>query len=84
MKRIVEADIEVLYGKERKGDIKNSYFNIFKANKILGWTPKYTLEEGISKTLNYYFNVISNNNMEKVSVYRKRDLTLNLQIFDII
>lgn len=54
MKEILEIDIKVKYEKERKGDIKNSFFNINKAKEKLGWTPQYRLEEGLNKTIKYY------------------------------
>ena len=54
IKNIMDIDIKVKYGKERKGDIKNSFFNINKAKEKLGWTPQYRLKEGLIKTIKYY------------------------------
>lgn len=54
MKKIMEIDVKVKYGKERKGDVKNSFFNINKAKKKLGWTPQYRLEEGLKESIKYY------------------------------
>jgi len=36
---------------ERKGDILRSYFQNQKAKKILGWTPKYSIEEGLQEMI---------------------------------
>lgn len=38
------------YGPERSGDIKHSYADISKAEKILGYAPETSLEEGLHKT----------------------------------
>ena len=43
-------DLPIEYGPPRKGDIKRSCANIEKARKILGFTPKINLEDGL-KTL---------------------------------
>ncbi len=42
-----------LYKDTRKGDIKHSLADITKAGKILGYEPKYSLEIGIRKTIEY-------------------------------
>ena len=36
------------------GDIKKTFSNINKAKKLIGWKPKTTLEEGISKFVKWY------------------------------
>ena len=54
IKKIMDIDIKAEYGKEQKGDIKNSFFNINKAKEKLGWTPQYRLKEGLIKTIKYY------------------------------
>lgn len=40
----------------RKGDLRHSCLNITKAKEILGWQPKYSLEEGIKLTYQYFKN----------------------------
>lgn len=43
----------------RLGEIKSQYVSWRKANKLLGWTPKATLSDGLAKTIKwykYYFN----------------------------
>ena len=39
---------------ERKGDIKDSYFNVDKAKSDPGWKADYFIEEGLAKTIGYY------------------------------
>ncbi len=58
IKKIIE-----LYGKkiqikkiseERSAEISEQYVSFHKAEKILGWKPKTSLEEGLKKTLYWY------------------------------
>ena len=37
-----------------KGEIKHQYLSAQKARDILGWKPKYTLEEGLKETIKWY------------------------------
>ena len=54
---VIGGKMDVQYTDPRKGDILHSYFNITEAERLLGWTPKNTLKEGIGKTFTYYKNV---------------------------
>ena len=51
---ILEKDIVPIYGDERKGDIKHSNADISNSKKYLGYDPKYTFEEGIKLTIDWY------------------------------
>jgi UDP-glucuronate 4-epimerase len=49
------------YSKElpfHKTDIKATWANIEKAKKILNWEPQISLEEGLSKTVKWYYDNI--------------------------
>jgi UDP-N-acetylglucosamine 4-epimerase len=50
------SNINPIYKNERLGDIKNSFADISKAGKILGYHPKFTFEEGLSITFNHLKN----------------------------
>ncbi|MDP2923373.1 MAG: GDP-mannose 4,6-dehydratase [Candidatus Omnitrophota bacterium] len=39
---------------QAKYEIRNQYLASAKARKILGWKPKYNLEEGLNKTIEWY------------------------------
>lgn len=39
---------------ERRKEIPKQYVSIAKAKKELGWKPKYSLEQGLAKTLGWY------------------------------
>jgi len=43
----------IIFGKTT-GEIKNQYLSFQKAKKILNFSPKYTLEEGLSLTIKWY------------------------------
>lgn len=45
---------QVLSKTKIKGEIDRQYLSIKKANKLLGWYPKYSLKEGLKKTLDWY------------------------------
>ena len=48
---ITEKKTEIKYSDEREGEIKNSYADISKAKKILGYKPKWNLKMGLDKTI---------------------------------
>ncbi|KEI92427.1 GDP-mannose 4,6-dehydratase [Clostridium botulinum] len=53
---IIGLKCNIEHASARKGDIANSYFNISKAKNKLNWIPKFSLEDGLKKTIEYYKN----------------------------
>ncbi|MBF4465698.1 SDR family oxidoreductase [Flavobacterium sp. LC2016-12] len=49
------ADVEIVYGTNRAGDIPHSLASIDKAKKILGYDPKYSLKEGLKEAVSWYW-----------------------------
>jgi UDP-N-acetylglucosamine 4-epimerase len=49
------ANIEVLYGPERAGDIPHSLASIQKAQRLLGYQPSHTLENGLRESVKWYW-----------------------------
>jgi UDP-N-acetylglucosamine 4-epimerase len=47
------ADIKVLHGPERQGDIPHSLASIEKAKELLGYAPTHDLEKGLKETIGY-------------------------------
>ena len=45
------VDLEIRYEKSRAGDIKDSYADISKAKKFLGYEPKVSLRDGLRALL---------------------------------
>lgn len=53
-KDITKKDIKINFIKEEGTQIKNLEYKIDKAKKMLGWEPKTTLHEGLTRTINWY------------------------------
>jgi UDP-glucose 4-epimerase len=47
---------EVTHAPKRAGDIHLAYFNSAKAERILGWKPEVSIEEGIKATVDFFRN----------------------------
>ncbi len=52
----MNKNVEPVRAGARPGDIRRSCLNIEKARKLLGWKPKFLLEEGIQETINFFAN----------------------------
>jgi UDP-N-acetylglucosamine 4-epimerase len=50
------AEVEVLHGPNRAGDIPHSLASIEKAKNNLGYHPKYSIEQGIKEAVSWYFH----------------------------
>ncbi len=49
------ADIEIQYGKERKGDVPHSLASIDKAVKLLEYTPQFDIKKGLKDAIQWYW-----------------------------
>jgi UDP-N-acetylglucosamine 4-epimerase len=49
------ASIQPTFATERKGDIKHSYASIEKARQLLDYQPKYSIKDGLAKTIQWYW-----------------------------
>ncbi len=49
--KLADVDLEVKYGALRAGDIYESYADISKAKKLLGFEPKVSLKDGLRSLL---------------------------------
>jgi UDP-N-acetylglucosamine 4-epimerase len=50
------ASVEVVYGPNRDGDIPHSQASIVKAQSLLGYNPKFSIEQGIKEAVSWYFH----------------------------
>lgn len=50
------ADVVVVYGANRAGDIPHSLASIDKAKNMLGYDPKYSLQEGLKEAVRWYWD----------------------------
>ena len=54
------SQVEVKFGPEILGDIPHSLASMEKANKLLNYSPSYTLEQGIEMYVEWYIKNINN------------------------
>lgn len=54
LRRILGKDIEPLFEKERKGDIRHSNADITKAKELLGYNPEFDFKKGIIEAIEWY------------------------------
>lgn len=52
------ADVEVLHGPNRLGDIPHSLACIDKAKKLLGYQPKFSMRDGLKESVKWYWDNI--------------------------
>ena len=52
--KLLQVDIQPVYGPERPGDIKHSNADISKAENILGYHPEYDVDRGLEKAIEWY------------------------------
>jgi UDP-N-acetylglucosamine 4-epimerase len=49
-------DIEANHGQGRAGDIPHSHASVEKAGRLLGYKPSHTVEQGLSESVEWYWN----------------------------
>lgn len=49
------AEVEVIYGDYRKGDVPHSLASIDKAKDLLGYNPQYSMKEGLKEAGKWYW-----------------------------
>lgn len=49
------ADVPIVYGPNRQGDIPHSLASIAKAKRLLNYAPKYSMEEGLKEAVEWYW-----------------------------
>ena len=54
------ADVAIVHGPNRAGDIPHSLASIDKAKRLLGYNPLFSIDRGLDEAVNWYFN-----NLEK-------------------
>ncbi len=50
------ANVEIIHGPNRVGDIPHSLASIEKAKKMLNYNPEFKLEIGLEHTVKWYTN----------------------------
>ena len=54
--KAAKKDIKPIYGPPRQGDVRDSLADISKASQLLGYEPKFNVDEGLDITWNYFKN----------------------------
>jgi nucleoside-diphosphate-sugar epimerase len=54
LKTIIGSDVEPIYQEARKGDVRDSQADIAKAERLLGYRPVATFEEGLRQTVAWF------------------------------
>jgi UDP-N-acetylglucosamine 4-epimerase len=49
------ANVEIIYGPNRVGDIPHSLASIEKAKKLLNYNPQYSFKDGLKEAVNWYW-----------------------------
>ncbi|WDF47302.1 SDR family oxidoreductase [Chryseobacterium sp. KACC 21268] len=49
------ADVEIIYGDYRKGDVPHSLASIDKAKSLLEYQPKHSMKDGLKEAVNWYW-----------------------------
>ncbi|MCJ7571933.1 MAG: GDP-mannose 4,6-dehydratase [Candidatus Thermoplasmatota archaeon] len=57
--KIMKSDLKPKILKETTNEIKHQYLSAKKAKETLKWKPKYTLEEGLQRTIKWYEGFLS-------------------------
>ena len=50
------ANVSIIYGQNRIGDIPHSLASIEKAKELLNYQPKFSMREGLKEAVNWYWN----------------------------
>ena len=48
-------EVEIVYGPNRAGDIPHSLASIDKAKNLLGYDPKFSLQQGLKEAIDWYW-----------------------------
>ncbi len=63
IKQITGSSSDIVYTKLPEDDPTQRQPDITKARELLGWEPQVSLEEGLSKTIEYYRNLLNDNRL---------------------
>ena len=52
----VSQESQTIYSDFRVGDVRHSLASIDKAKKLLGYAPSHNVEQGLSESMDWYYN----------------------------
>jgi len=53
-------DLEPIVLNEARAEIRHQYLDSAKATRLLGWTPDYDLDRGLTETIDWYRDFLAN------------------------
>jgi len=54
LKRILGSEVDEVHGPPKLGEVRQTYLNAERGHKMLGWTPVFSLEEGLQGTAEFF------------------------------
>ncbi|GHT65465.1 hypothetical protein AGMMS50239_25290 [Bacteroidia bacterium] len=54
------ANVEIIHGPHRIGDIPHSLASIEKAQKLLNYQPQYSMKQGLKEAVEWYYEELRN------------------------
>jgi CDP-glucose 4,6-dehydratase len=58
--KLMDSKLEPMIQNEADNEIREQFLNADKARNILNWNPLFTLEQGLTKTIEWYRNFFTN------------------------
>ncbi|WP_055445275.1 SDR family oxidoreductase [Lacinutrix himadriensis] len=56
LNQAANTNLDAMYGPTRQGDVRDSLADISKANKLLGYDPQFSVQEGLALTYQWFSN----------------------------
>ena len=50
------AEVSVIHGPNRQGDVPHSLASVEKANQLLGYSPKFNINKGLKEAVQWYWS----------------------------
>ncbi len=64
---LIQSDLEPVVCNEASNEIRHQYLSAAKARRVLGWSPLFTLEQGLERTIRWYRDFLASNEREEVA-----------------
>ena len=59
LRDLIGASVQPVYAEPRRGDVRDSRADISKAERLLGYAPSITFEEGLERTVAWYRSTLA-------------------------
>ena len=62
--KLMSSDLHPIVQNQASNEIQHQFLDATKAKEVLGWTPEFTLDRGLEKTIAWYRNFIGGKTLE--------------------